>query len=88
MVDGFIDVAARPETLDLPYLNLKPPFAPGWLKHLQYFPSPEEIRTVITNSPVCIDGEGSEEEEISGTVDWYFTRSGNALAFILHHSGV
>ena len=39
------------------------------LKHLQYFPSPEEIRTVITNSPVCIDGEGSEEEEISGHRD-------------------
>jgi len=39
------------------------------LKHLQYLPSPEEIRTVISNSPVCIDGEGSEEEEVSGHRD-------------------
>lgn len=39
------------------------------LKHLQYLPSPEEIRTVIRNSPVCIDGEGSEEEEVSGHRD-------------------
>ncbi|OWP57455.1 MAG: DNA polymerase II large subunit [Thermoplasmatales archaeon B_DKE] len=39
------------------------------LKHLQYLPSPEEIRTVISNSPICIDGEGSEEEEVSGHRD-------------------
>jgi DNA polymerase II large subunit len=39
------------------------------LKHLQYLPSPDEIRTVIRNSPVCIDGEGSEEEEVSGHRD-------------------
>ena len=36
------------------------------LKHLQYLPTPDEIRSVITNSPICIDGEGSEEEEVSG----------------------
>lgn len=39
------------------------------IKHLQYLPSPEEIRQVIMNSPVCIDGEGSEEEEVSGHRD-------------------
>ncbi len=39
------------------------------VKHLQYLPSPEEIRLIIRNSPVCIDGEGSEEEEISGHRD-------------------
>ncbi|MEM0140295.1 MAG: DNA polymerase II large subunit [Ferroplasma sp.] len=38
-------------------------------KHLQYFPTPDEIRLVIKNSPVMIDGEGSEEEEISGHRD-------------------
>ncbi len=39
------------------------------VKHLQYLPSPEEVRQVILNSPVCIDGEGSEEEEVSGHRD-------------------
>lgn len=39
------------------------------IKHLQYLPSPEEVRQVILNSPVCIDGEGSEEEEVSGHRD-------------------
>ena len=39
------------------------------LKHLQYLPSPDEIRRVVRNLPVCIDGEGSEEEEVSGHRD-------------------
>ncbi|MEM0158412.1 MAG: DNA polymerase II large subunit [Thermoplasmataceae archaeon] len=39
------------------------------LKHLQYLPSPEEIKTAVRNIPVCIDGEGSEEEEVSGHRD-------------------
>ena len=39
------------------------------LKHLQYLPSPDEIRMVVRNLPVCIDGEGSEEEEVSGHRD-------------------
>ncbi len=39
------------------------------LKHLQYLPSREEIRLVISNIPVMIDGEGSEDEEISGHRD-------------------
>ncbi len=39
------------------------------IKHLQYMPTPSEIKLVIKNSPVCIDGEGSEEEEVSGHRD-------------------
>ena len=39
------------------------------LKHLQYLPTPEEIRAAVKNIPVCIDGEGSEEEEVSGHRD-------------------
>ena len=38
-------------------------------KHLQYLPSKEEIREVVKKSPICIDGEGSEEEEVSGHRD-------------------
>lgn len=39
------------------------------VKHLQYLPDSEEIRRVMLNCPVCIDGEGSEDEEISGHRD-------------------
>ncbi len=39
------------------------------VKHLQYLPDREEIRRVVKNCPVCIDGEGSEDEEISGHRD-------------------
>ena len=39
------------------------------VKHLQYLPDSEEIRRVMVNCPVCIDGEGSEDEEISGHRD-------------------
>ncbi|MGC8609640.1 MAG: DNA polymerase II large subunit, partial [Thermoplasmata archaeon] len=39
------------------------------IKHLQYMPTASEIKLVIKNSPVCIDGEGSEEEEVSGHRD-------------------
>ncbi len=45
------------------------------LKHLQYLPSGEEIKLVISNLPVMIDGEGSEEEEISGHRDMARIRS-------------
>ncbi len=33
---------------------------------LQYLPSDEEIRLIISNCPVCIDGEPTEKEEVSG----------------------
>lgn len=34
--------------------------------HLQYLPTAEEIELIARNCPVCIDGEGTEEEEVSG----------------------
>ena len=46
-------------------------------KHLQYLPTPDEIRTVIKNSPVMIDGEGSEEDEISGHRDMKRIKTNN-----------
>ncbi len=39
------------------------------VKHLQYLPTPEEIRQIVKNCPVMIDGEGSEEQEVSGHRD-------------------
>ncbi len=36
------------------------------LHHLQYNPSPREIEIVVKNCPVCIDGEGTEDREVSG----------------------
>jgi len=33
---------------------------------LQYLPSEKEIRLIISNCPVCIDGEPTEKEEVSG----------------------
>jgi len=37
--------------------------------HLQYLPSPSEITLIVSNCPVCIDGEGTEDAEISGYRD-------------------
>ncbi len=36
------------------------------IMNLQYLPSEREIRLIVTNCPVCIDGEGTESEEVSG----------------------
>lgn len=36
------------------------------IMNLQYLPSDREIRLIVTNCPVCIDGEGTEREEVSG----------------------
>jgi len=36
------------------------------IMNLQYLPSEREIRLIVTNCPVCIDGEGTEKEEVSG----------------------
>ncbi|RXE55670.1 DNA polymerase II large subunit [Methanoculleus taiwanensis] len=33
---------------------------------LQYLPSEKELRMIITNCPVCIDGEPTEQQEVSG----------------------
>jgi DNA polymerase II large subunit len=38
-------------------------------QHLQYTPTSEEIELMVANCPVCINGEGTEEEEISGHRD-------------------
>lgn len=34
--------------------------------NLQYLPSDNEIRLIVGNCPVCIDGEATEDEEVSG----------------------
>ncbi|MHC1632104.1 MAG: DNA polymerase II large subunit [Methanotrichaceae archaeon] len=36
---------------------------------LQYVPSDQEIRTIAENCPICIEGEPTEEEEVSGFRD-------------------
>src|SRR5881628_586794 len=38
-------------------------------QHLQYTPSDEEISLIVSNCPVAIDGEGTEDAEISGYRD-------------------
>ena len=36
------------------------------IMNLQYLPSEAEIRLIVQNCPVCIDGEATEKEEVSG----------------------
>ncbi len=38
-------------------------------QHLQYLPREEEIRMVVQNCPVCVDGEPTEDVEVSGYRD-------------------
>ena len=38
-------------------------------QHLQYTPTNEEIDIIARNTPICIDGEGTEDAEISGFRD-------------------
>lgn len=38
-------------------------------QHLQYTPTAKEIELIVTHCPVCIDGEGTEEQEVSGNRD-------------------
>ena len=38
-------------------------------QHLQFTPSDSEIRTIVTECPVMVDGEGTEQMEISGYRD-------------------
>ena len=38
-------------------------------QHLQYIPSNQEIELIVKNCPVCVDGEGTEDVEISGYRD-------------------
>lgn len=37
--------------------------------HLQYNPTPEEIERIARNCPVCINGEGTEKQEVAGNRD-------------------
>ena len=36
------------------------------LVNLQYTPPASDIRTIVTNCPICVNGEGTEQEEVSG----------------------
>lgn len=36
------------------------------IMNLQYLPAEREIRLIVGNCPVCIDGEGTEQEEVGG----------------------
>lgn len=36
------------------------------IAHLQYTPTDEEIRLIVRNCPVCIDGEPTEQDEVQG----------------------
>ncbi|HJJ88850.1 MAG TPA: DNA polymerase II large subunit [Methanocorpusculum sp.] len=36
------------------------------IQSLQYLPKDEDIRLIIRNCPICIDGEPTEKEEVSG----------------------
>jgi DNA polymerase II large subunit len=38
-------------------------------QHLQYTPTNREIELIVKNCPICVDGEGTEEMEISGYRD-------------------
>jgi len=38
-------------------------------QHLQYTPTNEEIELIARNTPVCIDGEGTEDAEVQGFRD-------------------
>ena len=39
------------------------------LQHLQYTPTDDEIRLIVQNLPVCVDGEPTEDEEVQGYRD-------------------
>ena len=38
-------------------------------QHLQYTPTAKETELIVSHCPVCIDGEGTEEQEVSGNRD-------------------
>ncbi|MEK6852218.1 MAG: DNA polymerase II large subunit, partial [Candidatus Thermoplasmatota archaeon] len=39
------------------------------VQHLQYAPTDEEVSLIVSNCPVAVNGEGTEDEEISGHRD-------------------
>ena len=38
-------------------------------QHLQYTPSVDEIEKIVKNCPICINGEGTEDDEVTGYRD-------------------
>ncbi len=38
-------------------------------QHLQYTPNVDEIHQIVSNCPICINGEGTEQEEVTGYRD-------------------
>ncbi len=38
-------------------------------QHLQYTPTVDEIDKIVRNCPICINGEGTEDEEVTGYRD-------------------
>ena len=38
-------------------------------QHLQYTPTVDEIEKIVSNCPICINGEGTEKEEVTGYRD-------------------
>jgi DNA polymerase II large subunit len=39
------------------------------VQHLQYLPTVDEIELIVKHCPVCINGEGTEDEEVTGYRD-------------------
>lgn len=39
------------------------------VQHLQYQPSVDEIHQIVSHCPICINGEGTEKEEVTGYRD-------------------
>jgi len=39
------------------------------IQHLQYTPSADEIHHIVSQCPICINGEGTEQEEVTGNRD-------------------
>jgi DNA polymerase II large subunit len=39
------------------------------VQHLQYTPSADEIEKIVSGCPICINGEGTEDEEVTGYRD-------------------
>ncbi|MBN1280552.1 MAG: DNA polymerase II large subunit [Candidatus Thermoplasmatota archaeon] len=39
------------------------------VQHLQYVPTVDEIDLIVRNCPICINGEGTEDEEVTGYRD-------------------
>ncbi len=39
------------------------------VQHLQYTPNVDEIHQIVSHCPICINGEGTEQEEVTGNRD-------------------